>query len=88
MEFLVTRFYHMVHTGLRNFYSKTFPGLFQDFITKFKESISSGSHIVVSQYHIFSHARKQYIKWNLEKTNHFNYNEVLGTMNNDIPCST
>ena len=46
--------YCMVHTGLTTFYSRTFPGLFQDFLTTCKESVSIGTPL-----HIFhSHFKK------------------------------
>ena len=32
----------MVHTGLMTYYSKSFPGLFKNFKTIFKESVSTG----------------------------------------------
>ena len=35
-------FRYMVHTGLTTFYSRTFPGLFKDFKTIFKEFVSTG----------------------------------------------
>ena len=38
----ITRRYYMVHTGLMTYYSKSFPGLFKNFKTIFKESVSTG----------------------------------------------
>ena len=42
-------FVSVVHTGFHEILSTYF---FQDLITKFREFISSGTHIIVSQYYI------------------------------------
>jgi len=43
---------HMVHTGLTTCYSRTVPGLFLDFLTIIKESLSKGtiSHFFHSHF--------------------------------------
>ena len=45
----------MVHTGLTTFYSRTFPGLFQDFLTTSKESVSTVTSKEESFLQLFQH---------------------------------
>ena len=78
----------MVHTGFKNVYSRTFPGLYHKIQGV---HFLRHSHCCVTILHILhSHASKNCTQWNLGKTTPALSDEVLaiGTSKNDIPCSS